>query len=222
LPERDNFYELGWVQRLPSNLNLKLDGYYKQSKPGIDDNTVPGSAIVTSVNINEVWIKGVETVLEYRPDGPLSAYFNVAFNHAYGVGPITGGFFPTDTPEGHFDLDHDQRLSAVGSLTYSFRRLYVSGTGIYGSGLTNGVGPADCACSYGTGLFDFNRGIHVPGSAIFNLSAGYSFVAGTSVIRPELYIENAFDKKYLLKGAFFSGASVGRPRSIQLRVNLGM
>jgi outer membrane cobalamin receptor len=222
LPERDNFYELGWVQRLPSNLNLKLDGYYKQSKPGIDDNTVPGSAIVTSVNINEVWIKGVETVLEFRPDGPLSAYFNVALNHAYGAGPITGGFFPTATPEGNFDLDHDQRLSAIGSLTYSFSRLYLSGTGIYGSGLTNGVAPADCACNYGTGLLDFNRGIKVPGSAIFNFSAGYSFVAGTSVIRPELYIENAFDKKYLLKGAFFSGASVGRPRSIQLRVNLGM
>jgi len=30
-----------------------------------------------------------------------------------------------------------------------------------------------------------------------------------------------FDNKYLLKGAFFSGASVGRPRSVQLRVNIG-
>ncbi|HEY7237098.1 MAG TPA: hypothetical protein VH539_23275 [Gemmatimonadaceae bacterium] len=42
-------------------------------------------------------------------------------------------------------------------------------------------------------------------SAIFNFSAGYSFIAGASVLRPELYIENLFDKKYLLKAAFFSG-----------------
>ncbi|HEY7237450.1 MAG TPA: TonB-dependent receptor [Gemmatimonadaceae bacterium] len=222
LPERDNFYEVGAVQRFPAGVNLKLSGYYKDSKPGIDDNTVPGSAIVTSVNIAQVKITGVESVLELRPAGPFSGYVNVALNHAYGTGPITGGFFPEDTPEGQFDLDHDQRLSMVGSVTYSFSQLYLSGTGIYGSGLTNGVEPADCNCTVGTGLFDFNKGIHVSPSTIFNLSAGYSLVAGASVIRPELYIENIFDKKYLLKGAFFSGASVGRPRSIQLKVNVGM
>jgi hypothetical protein len=221
-PERDNFYELGLVQRLPAGINLKLSGYRKDSKPGIDDNTVPGSAIVTSVNIADVHITGVESVIELRPQGPFSGYLNVALNHAYGRGPITGGFFPEDTPEGYFDLDHDQRLSVVASATYSIGRLYLSGTGIYGSGLTNGVDPADCNCSYGTGLFAFNRGIKVDPSTIFNFSAGYSIIAGGSVIRPELYVENVFDKKYLLKGAFFSGASVGRPRSIQLRVNVGM
>ena len=73
-----------------------------------------------------------------------------------------------------------------------------------------------------SGLFDFNKGIKVDPSTIFNFSAGYSLVAGASVLRPELYIENVFNKKYLLKGAFFSGASVGRPRSIQLRMNLGI
>jgi hypothetical protein len=33
-------------------------------------------------------------------------------------------------------------------------------------------------------------------------------------------VDNILDKKYLLKGAFFSGASVGRPRTFQLRVNI--
>jgi len=41
------------------------------------------------------------------------------------------------------------------------------------------------------------------------------------VIRPQVYIENLFDSKYALKGPFFSGASLGRPRSVQLRVNIG-
>jgi outer membrane receptor for ferrienterochelin and colicin len=222
LPERDNFYELGLVQRLPASVNLKLSAYRKDSKPGIDDNTVPGSAIVTSVNIEQVKITGIESVIEYRPQGPLSAYFNVALNHAYGFGAITGGFFPDKPPAGYFDLDHDQRLSIAGSATYSLSRLHFSGTGIYGSGLTNGVDPSSCNCSYGTGLFDFNRGTKVAPSTIFNFSAGYSLVAGNSVFRPELYIENVFDKKYLLKGAFFSGASVGRPRNIQLRLNVGL
>ncbi|HEV7389532.1 MAG TPA: TonB-dependent receptor [Gemmatimonadaceae bacterium] len=220
LPERDNFYEAGYIHRFPFGLVSKFSGYYKQSSPGIDDNTVPGSNIVTSVNIAKAKITGIETVQEIRPPGPFSAYLNVALNHAYGNGPITGGFFPTDEPQGFFDLDHDQRLSVLGSATYSLRRAYASLTGTYGSGLTNGVDPADCNCSYGTGLFDFNKGIKVDPSFIMNTSIGISLPFGRALFRPELYVDNVFDKKYLLKGAFFSGASVGRPRMFQIRINI--
>lgn len=220
LPERDHFYEAGYVHRFPFGLVSKFSGYYKLSTPGIDDNTVPGSAIVTSVNIAKVKIAGIETVQEIRPPGPFSAYLNVALNHAYGHGPITGGFFPTDEPTGFFDLDHDQRLSALGSATYALRQTYATLTGIYGSGLTNGVDPAACNCSYGTGLFDFNKGIKVKPSFVLNGSTGFSFAFGRALIRPEFYIDNILNKKYLLKGAFFSGASVGRPRMFQFRLNI--
>jgi len=219
LPERDHFFEAGYVHRFPAGVVTKLSGYYKRSSPGIDDNTVPGSAIVTSVNIEQVRIAGVEAVVEIRPAGPVSGYVNVALNHAYGFGTITGGFFPAGPPSGSFDLDHDQRLSAVGSLVYSRQGLYVSTTGIYGSGLTNGSDPDS---TYGTGLFDFNKSIKVRPSFILNASAGYTLVVGGTVLRPQLYVENVFDHKYLLKGAFFSGASVGRPRSVQVRLNVGM
>jgi TonB-dependent receptor-like protein/carboxypeptidase family protein len=219
LPERDDFYEVGYVHRFPFGVVTKLSAYYKSSLPGIDDNTVPGSAIVTSVNLARVRITGVEAVVEVRPPGPVTGYVNVALNHAYGHGPITGGFFPAETPAGFFDLDHDQRLSAVASLVYARRGLYVSATGIYGSGLTNGNDPD---ASYGTGLFDFNKSIHVDPNLIVNASAGYALTIGRTVLRPQLYVENLFDKKYLLKGAFFSGASVGRPRSVQFRVNVGL
>ena len=199
----------------------KFSAYSKQSTPGIDDSTVPGSAIVTSVNISKVHITGIETVQEIRPPGPFSAYLNVGLNHAYGQGPITGGFFPAQTPQGYFDLDHDQRLSVVASGTYALKQAYVSLSETYGSGLTNGLPSADaCSCSYGTGLFDFNKGTKVKPSAILNGSAGYSFAIGRALVRPELYVDNIFDKKYLLKGAFFSGRSVGRPRSIQFRLNI--
>ena len=181
---------------------------------------MPGSAIVTSVNIAKAKITGIETVQEIRPPGPFSAYLNLALNHAYGHGPITGGFFPTDEPQGYFDLDHDQRLSGLASATYAFRQFYASLTGTYGSGLTHGVDPANCGCAYGTGLFDFNRGIKVKPSFIMGGSAGYSFAVGEAIVRPELYVENIFNKKYLLKGAFFSGAAVGRPRTLQLRLNI--
>jgi hypothetical protein len=219
LPERDNFYELGVTHRFPWGLVAKLSAYRKESSPGIDDNTVPGSTIITSVNIDRVWINGLETVLEVRPPGPLSGYVNLALNHAYGRGPITGGFFPVDLPPGYFDLDHDQRLSGVASVGYSDRHLFASVSGLYGSGLTNGQEPD--AATYGRGLFTFNRSIHVDPNFIMNASAGYLLQVGDILLRPEVYVENLFDHKYLLKGAFFSGASVGRPRTVELRLNAG-
>src|SRR5207247_8772280 len=88
----------------------------------------------------------------------------------------------------------------------------------YGSGLIKSKPPAS---TYGTGLFDFNKANHVSPNFILNASAGYTWAVGNVVIRPQLYVDNVFDHKYLLKGAFFSGASVGRPRSVQLRVNIG-
>src|SRR6202008_385589 len=117
--------------------------------------------------------------------------------------------FPTAEPAGFLDLDHDQRLSALGSAACSLKQSYLSLTGGYGSGLGKGAEPAERNCSYGTGLFDFNKGIKVDPSFILNGSAGFSFAFGRALVRPEFYIDNIFDKKYLLKGAFFSGASVG-------------
>ena len=75
---------------------------------------------------------------------------------------------------------------------------------------------------YCTGLFCFNDAFKVKPSFIANVSTGYSFLFGRTVVRPELFVDNLFNKAYLLKGAFFSGASVGRPRSVQLRMNIGV
>jgi hypothetical protein len=217
LPQRDHVYEAGYIHRFPYGIVTKLAGYHKDSDPGIDDNTVPGSSIVTSVNLAEVHITGIEAVLEVRPGGPVTGFANIALNHAYGAGPVTGGFFPTDNPPGFFDLDHDQRLSGTVGINYDAHRLFVSLTGIYGSGLTNGVDPD---ASYGTGLFDFNRSIKVDPSFITNGAIGYTITTGSLVIQPQIYVDNIFDHTYILKGQFFSGPSVGRPRSVQFRVNV--
>ena len=104
-------------------------------------------------------------------------------------------------------------------MVYSKSRFFASATGIYGSGLTNG---ADISQPIGLGLFDFNNSIHVDPSFIVNGAIGYNVVIGGTGVRPQLFVDNIFDKRYLLKGAFFSGAAVGRPRSVQLRVDVGV
>jgi outer membrane receptor protein involved in Fe transport len=99
----------------------------------------------------------------------------------------------------------------------------VSATAIYGSGLTNGLTTDDLPnADYGTGLFARNSAFKADPGTIVNASAGYSIVTSRAVLRPQLYVENLFDKRYLLKGAFFSGASVGRPRSVQIRLSVGI
>jgi hypothetical protein len=233
LPERDHYFEVGYIHRFPIGVVTKVSGYYKRSNPGIDDNTVPGSSITTSVNLNHVRITGLETVIEFRPTGPITGYVNASIIHAYGDPPVYGGFFFLAQPNnGFFDLDHDQRLSIVAGLTYARDRLYLSTTGIFGSGLTNGITPDSSVLTdqpgkpaishYCTGLFCFNKPFKVPANYIQHVSAGYSFTIGTNVVRPEIFIDNVFNSRYLLKGAFFSGASVGRPRSAQFRMNLGI
>jgi hypothetical protein len=227
LPERDAFYEGGYIHRFPYGFVNKTAVYHKVSTPGIDDNTVPGSSITTDVNISEVQIVGVEDAIEWQqPRGPFSGYVNFAINHAYGRGPVTGGFFPISTPNYTFDLDHDQRVSVVANLTYSAHALYVTASSIYGTGLTDGQSPDGTNPSdvkaYGTCLFCFNSRFKVHPSYVQNLSVGYSVFTPRAYIRPEVFITNLFDAHYLLKGAFFSGESVGRPFAVNFRLTIGV
>ncbi|HZS60890.1 MAG TPA: TonB-dependent receptor [Gemmatimonadaceae bacterium] len=226
LPERDAFYEGGYIHRFPLGFVNKAAVYHKVSTPGIDDNTVPGSQITTDVNIAEVQVVGVEDALEWQPAGPFSGYVNFAINHAYGRGPISGGFFPIQTPNYTFDLDHDQRVSVVANLTYSAHAFYVTASGIYGSGLTNGLTPdgtnPDDVKAYGTCLFCFNSKFKVHPNYVQNLSLGYTLFAQRTYVRPEVFFTNLFNAQYILKGAFFSGASIGRPFTVNFRLTIGV
>ena len=115
-------------------------------------------------------------------------------------------------------MDHDQRLSVVGNLVYDQRGWYASATGIYGSGLTNGNPSAG---ETRLGLFDLNRAVKVAPSLIVNASVGTAVQRLGLGIRPQIFIDNVFDRRYMLKGAFTSGASVGRPRTLVVRVDVG-
>lgn len=141
LPERDNYYEADVVHKFDGGIVAKLVAYYRDNSPAVDDNTLPGTALVATVNVARVHVTGIETVLEFHPDGPFSGYINAALNHATAHGPVTGGFFPTPYPTGWFDQDHDQRLSIVASGNYSPRWGYMNLTGIVGSGLRTGIRP---------------------------------------------------------------------------------
>jgi hypothetical protein len=184
----------------------------------VDDNVLPGTALDATVNVARVHVTGLEGAVEFHPLGPLSGYVNAALSHASAHGPVTGGFFPSPYPTGWFDQDHDQRLSVVANGTWSATWGVGSLTGIFGSGLTNG---RPDAAPNGTGLFDFNPGVKVAPSFILDASLGRTWTFGDRTLSAQLSVDNALNRRYELKGDFTSGPSIGRPRSVEVRVGIG-
>jgi hypothetical protein len=129
-------------------------------------------------------------------------------------------------------------VSIVANLLYTWHQFYISTTGIYGSGLTNGFSPVfgvvnpigtpgtvnyqPGTSQYCTGLFCFNDAYHVHPSYIQQLAVGYTFIMRRMWIKPEFFMDNMWDAYYALKGAFYSGPSVGRPRSFTGKVSIGV
>ena len=104
-------------------------------------------------------------------------------------GAITGGFFPTAPPSLAVVRPRPRPAPVDGRPAPRTRvnRVYLSATGIYGSGPHQRRGHHGAV---GTGLFDFNKGIHVDSNFILNASAGYSFVAGNTALRRSIYVDN--------------------------------
>ncbi|MGC8595685.1 MAG: TonB-dependent receptor [Candidatus Kryptoniota bacterium] len=200
---RGNYFEAGAIHLFSTSLSTKIVGYYTEEKPGMDDNTIPGTSIQTPVNIDKIYVRGVELGLDYHPEGPLGGYFNMAVSHAVGVGATTGGFLPAEPPTTAFDLDHDQRITYSVGLNYHPSSYFANIIGSYGSGLTNG-----------------QTNGHVNPHLIFDGSAGKDFHLGQWTIRPELFVNNILNHKYLLKGSFFSGAAWGTPRSFMFKLTV--
>ena len=216
LPEKDNLYEAGIIHNFLNGLTAKLDYFHKDSSPGLDDETLGSSTIRVNVNINNIKVSGIELSLTYGdPSSPFSGYFNGALIHAYGTGPVSGGFIPSDSSTAPFDLDHDQRLSMVVGLNYQPQDWFLNLVAVYGSGLANG----NNNYSFKTGLFDFNQAAHTAPSWILNLSGGYIFNIGNGhKLEPSLYVSNLLDHAHLIKGAFFSGASFEERRNVTFKI----
>ncbi|HEY9164575.1 MAG TPA: TonB-dependent receptor [Candidatus Kryptonia bacterium] len=200
---RGNYVEAGITQALTNSLSSKLVGYYTSENPGMDDNTIPGTNLETAVNIQNIFVRGVELGLDYHPAGPFSGFFNIALSHAEGDGKTSGGFLPALPPTTAFDLDHDQRITYTVGLNLTNDNSFAGLIGSYGSGLTNGL----------------NNG-HVSPHFILNGSLGKTFFIGSYSIKPEFFVNNILNHEYLLKGSFFSGEAWGEPRNILLKISL--
>ncbi len=143
--ERDEEYQFGLT--IPyKGWSLDADNFRTRANNFFDHNNLGESNVFIPVTLTEAMIRGWELTLQ----SPLllnRAKLHLAYSNQIGEsrGNITGGLIPTDnvpSPD-YSQLDHDQRntlnLGVQSTLPW---RMSISGNVYYGSGFSNGNGPA--------------------------------------------------------------------------------
>ena len=201
--ERTHYFDVGVSHNISPQLTLGVDAYYKRITNLLDEGQFGQALILTPFNYAEGYAEGVEFSTTYS--GPQwSGYLNLAIGKAKGKNIVSGqslfGAAELAYIADHFIyLDHDQRYSLSGGLTYRFGASRVSGDAIYGSGLRNtpdGAPP--------------NSG-KLPSYVTMNLALVHDW-KDTPVgdLEGRLGVTNLFDKTYLLRDG--SGVGVGAPQ----------
>ncbi|WP_267226360.1 TonB-dependent receptor [Dyella silvae] len=203
LSERSDYYDLGIQQQVGSTLTLGLDAYYRKVRRLQDEGQFGAALIYSNFNYNYGRIRGVEFTANYN-DGPVSAYFNASFNRAMGKQVLTGqyNFSPEELAyiyDHWIHLDHDQKLTSSGGVTYAFTDTTRAGVDyVFGSGLRKGAPGVP-------------NGASLPYYFQLNLNVAHDFTFGSfGKVKTQLALINALDRSYQLRDG--TGVGVGAPQ----------
>ncbi|HEY4029155.1 MAG TPA: hypothetical protein VGM25_02330, partial [Caulobacteraceae bacterium] len=199
--ERDDYYDMGVVQKLGSHFSVGLDSYYKKARNLVDEGQFGAPIILTPFNYRDGMAYGLELAVNYV-NGPLSAYFNLSGQKAQGRDIVSSqfNFDPTDLAyiKNHYIyLDHDQHYTASAGASYLIAGVRLSGDLVYGSGLRK-----DSDVPNGGQLAPYTQ---------VNFSVSKSFdhlLGGPLELRVDLV--NAFDDVYEIRDG--TGVGVGAPQ----------
>ncbi len=147
IPERQNFYEVGFQQALIGRFSINGAYYHKNADDQQDNNNFFNTGIIFPITLAKIRVNGAEGRIvapEYRGFSG-----SVSFTHARAITtpPFTGGLFIGNDAidalsAGPFVIDHDQKLGIHGILNYASRRGFYTNLSIrYDSGLV--ANPSD-------------------------------------------------------------------------------
>jgi hypothetical protein len=205
--EQANYYDVGVQQKFSPLLTVGVDTYYKQSHNLIDEGQFGAPIILTPFNYAQGKQYGAEFTVNYT-DKALAAYANLALQRAIGKN-IDSAQFNFTQPEldyiadRYIDLDHEQKITASGGLSYLWSGTRFSSDLLFGSGLR-----ADEVLADGNSI---PNGAHLPYYTQINFGVNHVFHiddAGTLTGRVDLI--NAFDKIYEIRNG--TGVGVGAPQ----------
>jgi outer membrane receptor protein involved in Fe transport len=202
LAERSNYYDLGVQQNIGSNWTIGLDAYYRDVSRLQDEGQFGTALVYSTFNYASGRIRGTEFSLNYN-NGPVTAYFNFAYNRAMGKDVITSqyNFSPEELAyiaDNYIHLDHDQKLTSSGGINYAFSDgTKIGADYLFGSGLReDGEVP---------------NGLSLPYYFQLNMSVAHDFsFDSTGKFHTQLALINALDRSYELRSG--TGVGVGAPQ----------
>lgn len=202
LSERSDYFDAGIAQNVTPSLTLGLDTYYRKVTRLQDEGQFGAALVYSTFNYARGHIGGVEFTANYD-EGPISAYFNFAYNRSMGKKVITSQYnFAVDDlayiANNYIHLDHDQKYTSSGGISYAIDSATKVGANyIYGTGLRR-----DGAVPNGNSMPDYFQ---------LNLSVSHDFnFDGVGTLHTQLAVINALDRTYQLRDG--TGIGVGAPQ----------
>jgi len=198
-PERDNYFDVGIIQKIGDGLTLGLDAYYKEAHDLLDEGQFGQALIFAPFNYEEGKVHGVELTADYTHNA-FSSYVNFSLSNAEGKGIASGQYnFSQDDLDyigSHWvHLDHDQKVSASAGATYTFYDIKYGVDIINGSGLRDGT----------------DNTSHLADYTQVNASAKHTFDLGTAgPVDGTFSVINVFDREYEIRDG--SGIGVFAPQ----------
>jgi outer membrane receptor protein involved in Fe transport len=200
--ERSNYYDVGVEQKLLQNaLTLGIDSFYQQAGNLLDEGQFGAPIILTPFNYRFGRIAGLELTGNYQRQS-FSAYANLAFQSARGkqVDSAQFNFDPAAfayISHHYINLDHAQRVSASGGVSYRWLATRFSLDMIFGTGLRSDLQLPNGAV--------IPNGDHTPSYVQWNFGATHTFHDALGTLTARLDVVNLFDKVYQIR----SGSGVG-------------
>jgi outer membrane receptor for ferrienterochelin and colicins len=211
--ERADYYDVGLQQKfLNRRLTLGTDSFYKSSLHMIDEGQFGAPIILTPFNYHFGRIVGIEFTGNYTVDA-FSAYGNLAFQSAKGETIESSQFNFTAQQlayisDNYIHLDHEERVSASGGVSYLWHDTRFSADLLFGTGLREDLVLPDG--------FVIPNGDHTPSYVQYNLGLSHAFqFTGTGPLTVRFDVINLFDKIYEIRSG--SGIGVFAPQYAQRR-----
>jgi outer membrane receptor protein involved in Fe transport len=141
-PERDYYWDAGWVHLLYASLKFEQDNYFRLDRNYLDEGEFGFVPIEAPFNYSRGYGWGTENSLTYNGEH-LSARLNFTVAREEDIGVFTGQFnFPLAElayiDNNHFILDHTAQYTISGGAAYRWRDWLFSVDGQFNTGLRAG------------------------------------------------------------------------------------
>jgi hypothetical protein len=142
VPERDYYWDAGFVHRLSPNLKFEQDNYFRLDRNYLDEGEFGFVPIEAPFNYSRGYGWGTENSVSYNSEH-FSARLNFTVAREEDIGVDTGQFnFPPAEvayiDNNHFILDHTALYTISGGAAYRWRNWLFTIDGLFNTGLRAG------------------------------------------------------------------------------------